>query len=421
MRAASAKPCGHLSRRRPAGSRRSDEIMEPRDLYQVLGVERRATQEEIKQAYRRLAREAHPDVRRDDPHAEERFKEINEAYSILGDPAKRGQYDRFGRVTPQTWPPSGTGMGPFDDLFDIFFGGRHRAAAEPEGPARGADLRHDLELTLEEVAIGVERHVRIERLETCPSCFGTGAERGSRPERCPACEGTGEVRYAQRTVFGHLTQVATCGQCRGSGTYIEHPCAGCRGSGQSMAEREVSVRVPAGVEDGMHLRIPKEGEAGSRGGARGDLYVVIQVEPHPVFTRRGRDLTRELPISMTRAALGDLIRFDGLEGSEEVTVPPGTQPGDTLTVRGRGLPDLQGGRGHLHLAVRVVIPKRISAAQRTLLESLSREIDERRDDGEGRGGEDGAAGADEPRRASGRRKGKRPPRPIFDRMKDLLK
>ncbi len=414
LRAASARPCGHPSSRRLAGSGRSDTIMESRDLYEVLGVERRATQEEIKQAYRRIAREAHPDVRRDDPHAEERFKEINEAYSVLGDPAKRGQYDRFGRVSPQSWPPSGAGMGPFDDLFDLFFGGRQRAAAESEGPARGADLRHDLDLTLEEVASGVERHMTVERMETCPSCFGTGAEQGSRPESCPACQGTGEVRYAQRTVFGHLTQVVTCGQCRGVGTYIERPCAGCRGSGRVMAERDVTVRVPAGVEDGMRLRIAGEGEAGSRGGARGDLHVVVHVEPHPLFARRGPDLIRELPVTMTQAALGDRVRFGGLEGSLEVAVPPGTQPGETLTVKGGGLPDLRGGRGNLHVAVRVTIPTRLSAEQRNLLEALSREIDERP-------GEEGKPADGGSRRAGGKRRAKRPPRPILDRMKDLLK
>jgi molecular chaperone DnaJ len=291
----------------------------------------------------------------------------------------------------------------------MFFGTRSRtAAADRQGPERGADLRYDLEISLADVVSGVQRDISVSRLETCSACFGTGAERGSRPETCPTCRGTGEARVTQRTIFGVMTQVGPCPQCGGTGTYVDSPCAQCRGAGRTVAQRDVTVKIPAGIEDGMSLRLEGEGEAGARGGERGDLYVVIRVAPHAVFARRGRDLIGEIEVSMTQAALGDEIRFDTLEGVESITVPPGTQPGDTLTVRGKGLPDLRGGRGSLFLKVRVTIPKRLSAEQRALLEAFagrsgrSRGTDERGDERSGGG-----------RKRSGRR-------PILDKMKDLL-
>lgn len=352
--------------------------MASRDLYDILGVDRRASQEEIKQAYRRLAREAHPDVRRDDPHATDRFKEINEAYTVLSDPAARTQYDRYGEVGGDLGP-FGRDASPFGDLFDLFFGGRGGVrTAERETPARGADLRYDLEITLEEVSTGVEKRISLQRLETCPSCFGTGAERGSSPERCRSCNGTGEVRHAARTVFGQITQIGTCPQCRGLGTFIAKPCVSCRGLGQTEARRELTVSVPAGVEDGMHLRLSGEGEAGSRGGSRGDLFVMIHVASHATFRRRGRDLICAAEISMAQAALGDEIRLEALDGEASLTVPAGTQPGTTLTIKGRGLPELRRGRGDLHVTVRVKVPKQLSAEQRALLEDFARASGEKR-------------------------------------------
>jgi molecular chaperone DnaJ len=380
--------------------------MATRDLYEILGVDRRATQDEIKQAYRRLAREVHPDVRRDDPHATDQFKEINEAYAVLSDPAKRSQYDRFGQVAPERAPVGGTS--PFEDLFDMFFGGRASATrVDRQGPERGADLRYDFEVTLEEVATGVERRITITRLETCPTCFGTGAERGARPETCPACGGTGEVRISQRTIFGVMTQIGPCAQCRGTGTYIAHPCKHCRGAGQAEAQREVTVKIPTGVEDGMSLRLPSEGEAGTRGGERGDLYVVVRVAAHEVFTRRGRDLIGQIEVSMTQAALGDEVRFKALETTESVAIPSGTQPGDTLTVRGCGLPDLRGARGNLYLKVTVVVPKHLTEEQRALLEAFAGKADQQQ--------EGHAEKRDDRRRKRGRRR-----KPIIDHVKDLL-
>lgn len=341
-----------------------------RDPYAVLGVDRGASQDEIKRAFRRLARENHPDVRKDDPHAGERFKEINEAYQVLGDPERRAQYDRYGTVAPPGADIRDSGFGPFEDIFDMFFGGRPRAGRETPEP--GADLRTDLEITLNEAATGVEQTVEIERLETCPGCFGTGAERGSAPERCATCGGTGEVRYAQRTIFGAFTQIGTCATCGGSGTVIRHPCRQCRGSGRAPATRTLSVKVPPGVDSGTRLRLAGEGEAGTRGGARGDLYVVIHVRPHPVFERRGRDLVTTVPVSITQAALGGEVEIPTLDGRLTRPIQPGTQPGTVLTVRGRGMPDLRGGRGDLQVHLEVHVPTSLSPEERRLLAQFAK-------------------------------------------------
>jgi molecular chaperone DnaJ len=351
-----------------------------RDFYEILGVDRDATQDEIKSAYRRLARETHPDVRRDDPQATERFKEVNEAYAVLSDPQKRSDYDRYGHVgRSEIGDPFAGVAGPFGDLFDMFFGGRTATTrADPNAPERGSDLRVDIEVTLEEVATGVERRVAVERLETCPGCFGTGAERGAAPERCPTCRGSGEVRRTQRTVFGQMTQIGPCPQCGGTGTYIARPCARCRGEGRVTTRREVTVTVPAGIEDGMHLRLTGEGESGARGGGRGDLFVVVHVKPHRVFERRGADLACEVAVSMVQAALGAEIDIATLTGRATLTVPAGTQPGTRLTMRGQGLPDLRGGRGDLKVTVRIEIPRSLTPEQRALLEEFAALSEQRR-------------------------------------------
>jgi molecular chaperone DnaJ len=339
-----------------------------RDYYEVLNVPRSATVEEIKQAYRRLAREHHPDVRREDPQAEERFKEINEAFQVLGDPERRAQYDQFGTVT-------GRGTGdvdfdferPFGDLFDLFFGRAHARSPREPGPERGSDLRYDLEITLEDAARGSERQIDVARLETCPACFGTGAESGGGIEVCPTCRGSGQTRTSQRTLFGHFTQVSTCHQCGGRGRIIRNPCHRCRGTGRAEVERTLTVRVPAGIEEGMRLRLAGEGEAGVRGGGRGDLYVVVHIAPHPVFERRGPHLYAEIPITMAQAALGDVIEVPTLDGTERVTVPQGTQPGEATALRGKGMPDLQGRRGDLHIRWKVEIPRQLSREERRAL------------------------------------------------------
>lgn len=341
------------------------------DYYKTLGVDRNATQDEIKQAFRRLAREHHPDVRKDDPKANERFKEINEAYQALSDPERRAYYDRFGtlpRAGAENVP--GSGFGPFEDIFDMFFG-RRESRADRDAPGGGADLRYDLELTLEEAYSGVERTIDLTRLETCPSCFGTGAERGSAPEQCSTCGGRGEVRYSQRTVFGAFTQVATCPTCGGSGTVLKHPCRQCRGNGRVEVKKTVTVAVPAGVDDGMRVRVRGEGEAGVRSGPRGDLYVFIGLRPHKIFRRRGGDLFGTVPVTIYQAALGGEIEFPTLDGPITRSIPPGSQPGTVVSVRGKGMPDPRGGRGDLHMQLDVHVPTDLSAEERKLLEQLA--------------------------------------------------
>jgi molecular chaperone DnaJ len=343
-----------------------------RDYYAILGVQRGATQDEVKQAYRRLAREHHPDVRKDDPQAEERFKEINEAYHVLGDPDRRSHYDRYGEIGQIPAQDLRDVFSPFDDLFDMFFGGRGRTARLREEEAvGGADLRYDLEISLEEAARGVEQTITLHRLETCPVCFGTGRERGATPETCPTCRGAGELRYQQQTVFGYFTQVVTCRECGGRGTIMRHPCQECAGIGRKEAVRELSVKVPSGVDSGMRLRLPGEGEGGLHGGGRGDLYVVVHVRPHRTFTREGSDLLCEVPISMVAAALGDEISVPGLAEPIPVAIPPGTQPGARLRLRGKGMPDLRGGTGDLYVRLRVEIPKDLTPEQQKALLHLA--------------------------------------------------
>ncbi len=351
--------------------------MAPRDFYQILGVSRAATQDEIKRAFRQLAREHHPDVNQD-PKADERFKEINEAYQVLSDPERRAHYDRTGRVPAGAAGPgdrSPFGGTPFDDLFDMFFGGQFgqtRSRGGEPGPERGTDLRVALEITLEDAARGADKTIRIEREETCPACFGTGAEKGSAPEPCPTCKGAGQVRYSRQTPFGAFTQITTCPQCRGAARIVRRPCRECRGSGRARLEREITVTVPAGVEDGTRLRLQGEGEAGMRGGERGDLYVDLHIVPHPIFERHGHDLHCEVPISMVQAALGDEIEVETLDGPAPLTVPSGIQPGSTLTLRGKGLPGLRGGQGDLVVHVRVTIPETLTKEEARLLMQFGR-------------------------------------------------
>ena len=349
--------------------------MSKRDYYEVLGVARTATEQEIKSAYRKLALNYHPDRNPGDRAAEDKFKEAAEAYSVLADGDKRRMYDRFGHAglggaaTSGFDPSVFTGfediLGGLGDIFgfsDVFGGGRRRG-----GPRRGADLRYDLEISFAESATDVETSIQIPRQEACETCKGSGAAEGTTPTTCPQCHGRGQLQYQQ----GFFTVARTCGQCRGSGQIIAKPCATCRGAGRIQKDRKLTVRIPAGIATGQRLRISGEGEAGSGGGPRGDLYVVIQVQDHPFFQRDGNDLHCEVPLHFTTLALGGDVEVPTLDGHDTFTVPSGTQTGTTFRIRGKGMPDVGGrGRGDLLVTFKVTTPKKLSKEQRRLLEQL---------------------------------------------------
>lgn len=344
-----------------------------RDYYEVLGVSRDASAEEIRKAYRRLARQYHPDVNKS-PEAEARFKEINEAYEVLSDEEKRAAYDRYGHAGPQV---GGFGdMGGFADIFeDLFTGFGMRTRAAQRGPRRGADLRLDLTITFEEAAFGTEKELEIPRLETCPRCDGSGAEPGTSPIRCPQCNGTGEVRRVQQTILGSFVNVTTCPRCGGEGEVITSPCSECHGQKRVQVTRKISVSIPAGVDDETRVRLEGQGEAGMYGGPPGNLYVVLHVQPHPYFQREDSDILLELPINIVQAALGDEVEVPTLDGPQKLVIPPGTQHGKTFRLKGKGVPRLhRGGRGDQIVTVRVVIPTNLDEKQKQLLRELGKTL-----------------------------------------------
>ncbi len=356
-----------------------------RDYYEVLGVDRKASEEDIKKAYRALARKYHPDHNPGDPQAEERFKEINEAYENLKDPQKRAMYDQFGHQAPGRGPgPGWTGGGDaswfgdmggfsgFEDIFSMFFGGGPRQARR--GPTRGSDLRYDLEITLKEAATGLERELDVPRIVDCPICGGSGARPGTRPEKCPECGGTGQVRSVRRTPLGQMVTTGTCTRCEGRGQIIKEPCAECDGLGKVRRTNRIVLQVPPGVDTGTRLRIAEAGQPGTMGGPPGDLYVYIRVRPHPVFQRDGADLYLERHIGFAQAALGADISVPTLDGEATLKIPAGTQPGSRLRLRGKGMPHLRrSGSGDLLVRIVVDVPVRLSNRERELLAALAAE------------------------------------------------
>jgi molecular chaperone DnaJ len=348
-------------------------VVAKRDYYEVLGIERTASAEEIKKAYRKVALKYHPDRNPDDKHAEERFKEASEAYQVLSDPERRAQYDRFGHAAFE----QGAGFGGFDfsaagfedifgEVFGDFFGsgrrGRNRAR-------RGDDLRYDLEISFEEAVFGAEKTLRIPRLATCEDCQGSGSRNGAPRESCGACRGTGQIRFQQ----GLFSIAKTCGQCQGQGTVLRDPCRTCGGSGTVRTQQSLSVKIPAGVDTGSRLKLRGEGEAGYNNGPAGDLYVIVHVREHPLFRREGANVICEVPIGITQAALGAEIDVPTPHGKVKMKIPAGTQSGNVFRLKGKGVPDLRG-YGHGDALVRVVVetPRKLTAKQRALLEEFAR-------------------------------------------------
>jgi molecular chaperone DnaJ len=351
--------------------------MSKRDYYEVLEVSRTCTEQELKSAYRRLAVKYHPDKNPGDATAEEKFKEAAEAYSVLSDPEQRRRYDRFGHAGVSSSAGAGNwgapGFGGIEDILGDLFGfgdvfGGARGGSRRSAAQRGADLRYDLEITLEEAAEGMTAQLRIPRLETCDTCKGSGAKAGTHPENCSTCAGTGQVRYQQ----GFFSVARTCHVCRGAGRVVKDPCETCRGAGRVEREKQMEVKIPAGVETGSRLRVSGEGESGTQGGAPGDLYVVIHVAEHDQFERQGSNLYEAVPITFAQAALGADIMVKTLDGEEKLKVPTGTQTGTVFRLRGKGMPALGGrGKGDLFVSVTVMTPTSLTREQRKLLEQLA--------------------------------------------------
>lgn len=343
------------------------------DHYDTLGVSRDATAEEIKRSYRRLARQHHPDANPDDPRAAERFRAVSEAYEVLSDPAKRRNYDMFGDQRTSGFDVGFGGfggLGGISDIFDTFFGGG-TGAGRP-GPAAGSDVLAQVELTLEEAAEGVERDVEVSVLDECPDCHGSRAAPGTFPSRCPECQGTGQVRHVRRTVFGDMMTATTCRRCNGRGQEITTPCPTCSGHGRIPVSRSLTVDIPAGVDDGAQLRVTGHGEAGERGGRKGDLYVEIRVLPHEIFKRAGDDLGCEVVVPMTVAALGGTVQIPTLDGYEDHAIEPGTQSGEVIRFRNKGMPRLNGrGRGMLVALLKVETPRDLSREEAELVARLA--------------------------------------------------
>jgi molecular chaperone DnaJ len=346
------------------------------DLYDILGVSRGASDDEIKQAYRALARRFHPDVVRDGnkTDVETKFKEINQAYEILSDPSKREQYDRYGMTGPSAGGQGGFGFGDgIGDIFDMFFGGA--GGRRPSGPQPGSDLRYDLQITLDDVLRGAEREIAFDQLGPCDACASTGSVSKAKPAACRDCGGTGQLRAVRDTPLGRFVTSAPCARCGGTGQVIADPCKACAGKGRRESRRRVNIKIPKGVESGNRVRFAGHGEAGERGAPSGDLYVYFSVKPHDVFEREGQHLRCETTVSFTQAVLGAKLEIDALDGAAVLQLSPGTQPGTTYRIAGRGLPLARGRgneRGDLLVDVGLRVPKSLTRKQRELLEEFAR-------------------------------------------------
>ncbi|MCP1309073.1 molecular chaperone DnaJ [Paenibacillus tyrfis] len=347
--------------------------MSKRDYYEVLGVGKDASQEDIKKAYRKLARQYHPDVNKADD-AESKFKEAKEAYDVLSDDQKKAQYDRFGHVDPNQGMGggfNGADFGGFGDIFDMFFGGGQRR--NPNAPQRGGDLQYTLTIEFKEAVFGKKTDIHIPRTETCDTCSGSGAKPGTKPETCGVCHGSGQQEVVQNTAFGRIVNRRVCSACQGQGRIVKDKCGTCHGSGKVKKQRTISLNIPAGVDDGAQLRVTGEGEAGTRGGPPGDLYVVIRVKSHEFFEREGDDIYCEVPLTFAQAALGDEIEIPTLTEKVKLKIPAGTQTDTYFRLKGKGVPRLRGyGQGDQHVKVVVVTPTNMNDEQRELLREFAR-------------------------------------------------
>lgn len=353
-----------------------------RDYYETLGVSRSADQEEIKRAYRRLARKYHPDVNRE-PGAEESFKEVSRAYEVLSDTEMRARFDQFGEAGVSGAGAQGFGdfgdMGGLADIFETFFGGFGNTQSQSSGrrrngPVRGEDLRLDLKLDFREAVFGGKKEIRIPHLETCGTCAGTGGKPGSQPKTCLTCNGAGQVRRSTRTPFGTFNQVAVCPTCNGEGQVIEDKCESCNGAGRKQETKKLEITIPKGVDNGTRLRISREGDAGMRGGPPGDLYVYLMVAEDREFRREGINILSTVQVSYLQAILGSNVQFNTVDGPVDATIEPGTQPNTVLTLTGRGVPRLGNdvNRGDHLVTLRIEIPTKVSAEERELLEKLAK-------------------------------------------------
>ncbi|MBD3202999.1 molecular chaperone DnaJ [Candidatus Woesearchaeota archaeon] len=368
--------------------------MTDKDYYEILGVSRDATKEEIKKAYKKKAKKYHPDRHQEEKkkkEAEEKFKEINEAAAVLGDEQKRAQYDRFGKAGDQfefsgfdfrDFGNFGGFGGDFDfgDIFDTFFGGGFRGFSRSgrRSSNRGSDLRFDMNISLEEAASGVEKTIVLPRLETCGKCDGKGAENSSDVETCNSCRGTGRETKTRRTPIGLIQTTSTCSRCRGEGTIIKNPCSECDGQGRVKKSSKLKIKIPAGITERSRLRISGEGEAGAKGGHPGDLYVVVHIKPHKIFERRGNDLFLEVPISFTQAAFGDIIEVPTLNGKSKLKIPAGTQTNTIFKMKNKGIPNLNSfGKGDQKVMVVINTPKKFTKKQEELLKEFAKSMGEK--------------------------------------------
>ncbi len=346
-----------------------------KDLYEALGLQKGASDEEIKKAYRKLAKKYHPDLNPGDKTAEEKMKEVNAAYEILSDPEKKARYDQFGHagVDPSYGGGGGqySGFEDFDlgSIFDSFFGGGMGVGqTRRSGPRKGESIRASVTLTFEEAAFGCQKQITVKREQTCPDCGGSGAKAGTSAETCPDCHGTGQIKTTQRTILGMMSTSSPCSRCRGTGKIIKDPCPSCRGAGSLRKQRMITVQIPAGIDHGQTISVRGEGNAGQNGGPAGDIFVTVNVTPHEIFKRRGQDVMVELPVTFVQAALGAELEAPSIDGKISYNMPEGTQPDTVFRIRGKGIPNLNGrGRGDQFIKVKIEIPRNLTREQKDIL------------------------------------------------------